>query len=209
MSTFSEVTNYFLSNPEQTTPLMIKVIKKLKRIKKDTIFSDRCLKLKEPMNEIDDVLWKLNCCEAVHKITDNIYIKADERPDDLTHEQLVETVTLYQKIYGHKIQTFGADACKKLNLPFNPPYAVSFYTTNRTMNMRVIDREIIMYHCPIPAVFDHPIQIVSEALAALCYLDEEATFEHIKQICDQMTDDEMDEFNDADKPEWMDKLIWH
>ncbi|MCO8073042.1 hypothetical protein NI470_05925 [Acinetobacter lwoffii] len=198
-----------LSNPEQTHPLTIKVIKKLKRIKKESIFSSRCLGLKEPINDVNKVLRSLYCSDAIQLLTDHVYMKSDECPYDLTDEQLIEAVTLCEQVYGHKIQIHGAKACLKFGIPVDQLYAESFYTTDRTMNMRVIDREIFIHHCPIPNVFNHPIKIVCEALSALHHLGEDqATIEHIKLICDAMTDDEVDEFNDSDKPKWMEKLNW-
>lgn len=205
---FSEISNLLLSEPEQTDPLTIKVIKKLKRIKQGTIFSSRCLGLKERKYDVNEVLRGLHRCSAIHQLADHVYIKSDERPDELTDEQLIQAVTLCEQASGHKIQTHGANACLKFNIPVEA-YDKAFYTTNRTMNMQVLDSEIIIFHCPISTVFDHSIKIVCDALSAMHHLGEDnATTEHIALIYDSMTDDEFEAFAEADKPEWMNTLIW-
>ena len=152
---FAEISNLLLSKPEQADKLTIKVIKKLKHIKTNSIFSSRCLGLKEPINDVNEVLRRLHCCEAIHRLTDHVYMNSDECPYDLTDEQLIEAVTLCEQVYGHKIQIHGAKACLKFGIPIDQLYAESFYTTDRTMNMRVIDSEIVLYHCPIHNVFNH------------------------------------------------------
>nr|MBD9686047.1 hypothetical protein [Pseudomonas sp. PDM20] len=121
--------------------------------------------------------------------------------------ELTDVIELIMNSKGEKYQTHGAEAVRKFGLTTQMQVTPVFYTTARSMKIRVYNLTVRFQHAP-SFCFQHTDSVAGLAIIALYYLGpQDLSLGNISKILNKLGTQHLQKLQSSEMPSWMRQAI--